>query len=260
MIGPQPRDLTLSIVSHGHAQALRCLLEDLSRLPGLRDTRILLTLNLPGEAFDASTYDSLSIEIVRPQLPRGFGANHNAALGLCRTPWLVVMNPDLRLHDDPFPALLDAAGQHPRAAVLAPRVVGAGGVVEDSVRTNLTPLSLVARHLLAQRDVLQAEGSARRGSRFFWFAGMFLMLRVEFVRLVGGFDERYFMYCEDYDLCARLWNEGFELVGVPAATVTHLAQRDSRRSLRALRWHLASLARTWASPTVWRTMLRSRNP
>ena len=70
-----------------------------------------------------------------------------------------------------------------------------------------------------------------------------------------GFDEGFRMYCEDFDLCARLRLGGYALVQVPEAEVVHAARRSSNRNLRPLAWHVASLLRVWASP-VYRNYAR----
>jgi hypothetical protein len=60
---------------------------------------------------------------------------------------------------------------------------------------------------------------------------------------VGGFDERFYMYYEDVDICRRLWGQGWSIVLQPAAVVIHDAQRASHRRLRHMRWHAASALR-----------------
>jgi GT2 family glycosyltransferase len=81
---------------------------------------------------------------------------------------------------------------------------------------------------------------------------MFLGLRSKAFAAVGGFDPRFFLYCEDYDLCARLYNTGGTLALIPTASVIHDARRDSHRSARHLRWHLKSLVKVWTSSSYWR--------
>lgn len=243
--------LTLSIVSHGHGPLLARLLRDLAALPGLAQARLIVTLNLADEAFDAAAYAPLQVKVLRNAAPQGFGANHNAAFRHCDTPWFAILNPDLRLPEDPFPALFEAAARWPDVALLAPRVLGPTGTLEDAVRPNLTPASLLTRRLFGRREPLTVDGPARPGRRFYWLAGMFMLLRASAFRAVGGFDERYFMYCEDYDLCARLYTTGRGLALEAKAAVIHDAQRDSHRSMKHLRWHLVSLAKVWTSPTFW---------
>ena len=84
---------------------------------------------------------------------------------------------------------------------------------------------------------------------------MCLVVNAQAWRAVQGFDERFFLYCEDYDLCARLYNAGYSLVVDDATCVVHDAQRDSHRSSRHLRWHLESLAKVWLSAAFWRVVL-----
>jgi GT2 family glycosyltransferase len=76
-----------------------------------------------------------------------------------------------------------------------------------------------------------------------WAAGMFLLFDSAAYRSVGGFDERYFMYLEDADICHRLWAKGRRVIAAPSVSVVHDAQRASRRSLKHMRWHGASMAR-----------------
>jgi N-acetylglucosaminyl-diphospho-decaprenol L-rhamnosyltransferase len=245
--------VTFSIVSHGHGPLLDGLLRQLAARASLAETRTIVTLNLGDEVFDASRYPALRLEVVRNAVPKGFGANHNAAFRRCDTAWFAVLNPDLRLTaEEPFTRLLRAAEAQRRVGIIAPRVLDANDQAEDSVRANLTPCSLVRRRLLGQRAPLDAQRPAHQGAPFFWLAGMCLLINAEALRQVGGFDERFFLYCEDYDLCARMYNAGFAIVLEPEARVIHQAQRDSHRSLKHLRWHVSSLLKVWCSAAFWR--------
>ena len=64
---------------------------------------------------------------------------------------------------------------------------------------------------------------------------------------LGGFDERYFMYCEDVDICLRAQLAGYRLERADAKVVHH-TQRRTLKSLRHLTWHVRSLLRLWRSP------------
>jgi len=74
-------------------------------------------------------------------------------------------------------------------------------------------------------------------------SGTFMVLGADAYRQVGGFDERYFLYYEDVDLCARLRAEGYVTRIVPAVQAVHAARYDSHRHWRYLRWHLMSMLR-----------------
>ena len=252
--------ICFSVISHGHGPLLNRLLAQMNAQPSLRGARVVVTLNLAGEAFDAALYDALDLHVVCNAAPKGFGANHNTAFAHCDAAWFGILNPDLALVDEePFTAMLarvaeaGAAGAVD-AGLIAPRVLAADLVPEDSVRANLTPWSLV-RRAMGYREPLQVRGDARRGAPFFWIAGMCLLARADAYRAVGGFDERFFLYCEDYDLCARLYNAGWAIRLDEQARIIHEAQRDSHRTWRHLRMHLASLAKVWLSGAFWRVTL-----
>jgi len=246
--------ITLSIVSHGHGPMLTGLLGDLARHNGSPPWKLVLTLNLHDEVFQTEDWPQLDITVIRNATPKGFGANHNAAFARCNTPWFAVLNPDLRLPDNPFPRLLERATSVPKLGVIAPRIVDSKGHTEDSVRENLTPLSLVIRKFNPAAG--RADASKNSG-HFFWIAGMFMMFPTEAYRQVGGFDERFFLYCEDYDLCARLRRDGFRLAVEPDVVSVHDAQRDSHRSRRHLQLHLTSLFKVWTSSAYWWVTLRA---
>jgi len=252
------RACTVSVVSHGQGKLVETLLADLGRASPYSIAEIIVTRNLPDERINLPPGGQVPVRFVDNPVPRGFAANHNAAFALCATPWFAVLNPDLRIAGDPFEPMLAEA--EPGTALLCPRVLEPDGREADSARALPTPARLIRRTLAramastpaCRSTRKEGEASARAPRPPEWFAGMFMLLRADAMRTVGGFDERYFMYCEDVDLCARLRLAGWELRQVPAATVRHEARRASRRSLRHLRWHLASLARLWTSAAFWR--------
>ncbi len=76
-----------------------------------------------------------------------------------------------------------------------------------------------------------------------WVAGMFMLFRSDAFRAARGFDERFFLYYEDVDLCRRLRRLGHSCVFQPEASVIHDARRASRRNLRLMGIHAASAVR-----------------
>jgi GT2 family glycosyltransferase len=151
------------------------------------------------------------------------------------------MNPDIRMTENPFPVLL-AEMERLSGGVIAPAVVNAEGEVEDSVRYFPTPHSLAGK-LLGRGDGRYAFAPGDATFAADWAGGMFMLFRAEDYRSVGGFDERFFLYYEDVDICARLGKAGRPVLACPKARVIHDARRASRRQLRYMRWHVSSMAR-----------------
>jgi GT2 family glycosyltransferase len=155
-----------------------------------------------------------------------------------------VINPDIRFNHDPFPALI-ACLQDSSIALAAPLVVNEKGEIEDSARHFPTPLKIVCKALggckggnyLVKDEVVFPD----------WVAGMFIVFRRATFEQLGGFDQRYFLYYEDVDLCARLSLLHYKVALCPDARVVHQAHRSSHKSFKYMRWHLASMLRFFCS-------------
>ncbi len=229
--------ITLSVVSHRQNALVNELLGDLERCCG-NQIAVVLTQNVPDEVPLATAKPNL--QIIANQEPRGFGANHNAAFARCATPFYCVANPDIRLGSDPFPVLLQALARE-HVGVVGPLVRSPGGAIEDSARRFPTAASLVRKLFVAPSG---PDYPADRGPvEVDWVAGMFMLFDSTAYRATGGFDEAYFLYYEDVDLCRRLRRGGRKAVYVPEAEVVHDARRGSHRDLRLAGHHLASALR-----------------
>lgn len=232
-------EITLSIVSHGQAALISLLLSDLAHL-SQQNFQVLITINIPE---DESVYQghSFPVGIIRNTLPKGFGANHNAAFLHSNTPWFAVVNPDIRIETLNFDRLLSPFDNQTIAAV-APLVLSADGKIEDSARRFPTFMRFAKRVLLRIREpdyTVQA-----RPYSVDWVAGMFVVYRRDAFHKIGGFDDRrFFMYLEDADICLRLYKNGWRIFLNPCVSVIHMAQRESRRNLKHMRWHVVSALR-----------------
>ncbi|MBI2769668.1 MAG: glycosyl transferase [Burkholderiales bacterium] len=239
--------VTVSIVSHGQRGLLVRLLSQLRQWHDGAVVHVVVTHNLPDPQppLGGDGWPFRLTEIRNPE-PLGFGANHNQAFRQCGTPWFCVLNPDVEL-DGPgvWTALLHGADGSVRACIYPP-LANADGTLQDNERAAVTPLSLWRRHI--QRLPEQ---------RLDWASAAFWLLPAQTYGELGGFDERYFMYCEDTDFCLRLQLAGGRLVRA-GRPVVHHAGRSSRSSPRHLAWHLRSLLRLWTSPVLRRYLATRR--
>jgi hypothetical protein len=236
--------ISISIVSHGQCGLVGALLDDLSAYAGLSSFEVLLTLNIPETLPFSPESFPYSIRVLRNSSPQGFGTNHNAAFRQASGEWFCVMNPDIRLPTNPFPVMLEEIERH-QGAVIAPMTMSPLGECEDSVRRFPTLLSL------AQKAFGASDGRYHYapGAPTFpadWVGGMFMLFSADAFRQLGGFDEGFFLYYEDVDICVRVWKSGGKVLACPGVAVIHDAQRTSRRKARYMRWHLASMTRYFA--------------
>lgn len=241
------RCLTLSIISHQHDACLHTLLNQLCATSASYLIHVIVTHNVPGAPLPqpAQGWPFRLTEIHNP-CPKGFGANHNQAFKHCDTALFGILNPDLEgLTAELWPTLMEQA-QRAQTGLAYPVLLNLDGTVQDSEREVPTPLSLLKRYThrppVPRRD---------------WANAACWVLRREVWQQLGGFDEGYFLYCEDVDFCLRVQLAGLELKRADVR-MTHHAQRTSHRQWRYVSLHLRSLWRLWTTPTLYRYLWRLR--
>jgi GT2 family glycosyltransferase len=236
--------ISISVVSHGQIHLVANLLHDLTQYCHISTFELILTLNL-AEAlpFEVDSF-TFPIKIIRNLIPLGFAANHNQAFTQATGAFFCVMNPDIRLHDNPFPIMLTCLRDTP-VGVVAPLILNEQGVMEDSVRRFPTPLIILCKALggCKNSDYVVSDQLLFPD----WVGGMFMLFTREIFAAIHGFDDRYFLYYEDVDLCARLMLRGYKVCLSPKSKVIHQAQRTSHHNLTYLRWHFASMIRFFLS-------------
>ena len=237
-------ELSISVVSHGQIDLIESLLQDIAQHCHGVPLEVILTLNLPEAIPFATDIFTFPVRVVRNAAPLGFSANHNQAFRFATGQFYCVMNPDIRMNGEPFRVLQDCL-KDTSIGVAAPLVLGKHGAMEDSARHFPTPLKILCKALGGCRgsDYQVADTVIFPD----WVGGMFMLFRREVYAQLGGFDQRYFLYYEDVDLCARLRLLGYEVALCPDAKVIHYAHRSSHRNIQYLRRHLASMLRFFLS-------------
>ena len=117
---------------------------------------------------------------------------------------------------------------------------------------------LPTRTAILKRRFAAASGGSHTPARAQWASGAFIAFNSAAFRGIAGFDERYFMYCEDVDICLRLQLAGYQLARADT-TVVHHAKRQSLKNFRHLAWHVCSLLRLWNSASNKACLLKYAN-
>lgn len=212
------------------------------------------------------------VRIVRPPSNVGFGAGCNWGAREAAGDQLLFMNADVVLRASALAALADRLARHPRVAVAAPRVFSGGRLQHSarafpSLRTGLLGRrSLLTRALIrAKRSPAELRPAHGAGGRVDWVSGACMLVRRTAFDEAGGFDEGYWMYWEDADLCRRLATRGWEVHFEPAAVVQHAtgASGTSERTVRAFhesaaRFAERHIARGRATRVLYRSLLQAR--
>ena len=182
-----------------------------------------------------------AVTVMRSETNEGFSKANNRALALVDSEFALILNPDARLTSSTIPELLAAADRHPTGAAFGPRTVHEDGRPQVSFGPDLSPLSEYRQRKLMKgvkagaASALEAWRQASESEREVdWVSGSCALLRMEPLRAVDFFDERYFLYEEDADLCLRLRKAGSSVWFAPGAVVVHeLGTSMEKTSARA---------------------------
>jgi GT2 family glycosyltransferase len=246
------------VVSHGNASDLERLLPALA--PQVDE--LVVVANTPGSV----PVDLRGAHVIANERPLGFGANVNLGAKATTSELVCSVNPDAIPRPGALAALRGFLEEHGRAGVAGPAMYYPGGELQPSrrrfptvagtivrrtpLRSLFDPYKLQTRHYnLDERPTEPVPAD--------WMLGGFLMLRRAMLDELHGFDEAFFLYGEDIDLCYRAAKAGWERWYVPAAAVDHEHQAvtDTSFFTRRTLWHWRGIARFVAKHPE--TLLRS---
>jgi len=178
-----------------------------------------------------------AVQVVETGGNIGFGRANNLGAAKTWSELLLFLNPDTVVPAGAVQRLIGSLLHHPEAAVAGPRLVDGGGRAELSFGPPISPwgeLKQKALLSLYNRKVRPAvryvERLSRSGGERAWVSGACLLIRRQDWQAVGGFDERFFMYTEDVDLCTTLRGRGRAIRFAPEAEVRHLRGRSAARN------------------------------
>lgn len=182
----------------------------------------------------------------------GFGRGHNQAIGRSLAggeTFHLVMNPDISFSPEALDACFAFMKEHLDIGLLMPRVYFPDGTFQYLCKLLPTPMDLMLRRFIPDHFRSLVQRANNRYELRFWdhgciadipsLSGCFMLMRLDALRDVGLFDERYFMYMEDVDLCRRIAVR-YRCVFFPEAAIVHGYNRESARNARLFFVHVAS--------------------
>ena len=220
------------IVNHNGGELLRDCLNDL--IAEQVDEIIVVdnaSADGSAELLEASILMA-GVRVLQVGLNIGYGAAANRGIAACNAPRIIVCNPDLRVHRGSIDILSAALESDPTLGVVGPCILEPDGSVYPSARRFPSLIDAGMHAILGMffpnnkftRNYRMQDGESLEHSsprEVDWVSGAFFMARREAIEEIGGFDEGYFMYGEDVDLCWRIHQAGYGVAYIPEAVVTH---------------------------------------
>lgn len=264
------QEVTASIVLYNHnAQDVAPLFEDLAKDAALSEW---VVVDNGGSDEACAVAESLGGRCLHPGRNLGYGGAHNLALrSLCAVaaPYHLILNPDIRLQSGALAELAAVMEAMPQVGLLMPRVLYPDGSTQYLCKLLPTPLDLVLRRFAGgPLQGLFANRMTRYDMKNFDYSrpvyvpvlsGCFMFARRAVLESVGGFDERFFLYMEDTDLCRRI-GDVTRLLFWPWITVSHSHSPGSYKSLHMLCLHVRAAAAYFNKGLVERPRTQGQEP
>jgi N-acetylglucosaminyl-diphospho-decaprenol L-rhamnosyltransferase len=215
-------DVSVSIVNTNNRELLVACLESLEPCVTPDDGVEVVVLDNASEDGSAEAVRARfpQVRLIAQEFRAGFGANHNSVIRATAGRYVYVLNEDTTSDDWGLARLVREMDAHPRVAALGPRLIYPDGRHQRSAWRFPTPtVSLLGLPTLGRVGINQSTGTRPRSVD--WVAGAALFLRREALDDVGLFDEGFFIYFEEVDLCLRVRQAGWDVRYFPEVTVVH---------------------------------------
>jgi len=211
-------EISVIIVNYNTSDLLCRCLDSIARQTGASSETIVVD--------NASSDDSLMmirekfpwVRLVPNENNQGFARANNQALNLCTGRHVYFLNPDTEVKPGAFSQMVKFMQDHTRIGLAGTRLVYPDG----------SPQSSVERHYPGQKHLKGAFDSLE--GDIAWVLGASMIVRQEIIQELNGFDEEFFLYAEDIDLCLRVRKGGWAVGFIPDAVVVHWCGQSERET------------------------------
>ena len=240
--------VSVSIVTYNSADVIGRLLSGLFEKTAGTDVCVFVVDNGSTDGTAALIKEQFPQVTVIEQENRGFGGGHNAVLPHLSSDYHAIVNPDITFSEDVLSKLAAYLDENPDVAITCPLICNEDGSVQDVPRKNPRWRYVLAGKLQAhsryfrkqRREYTMSDADLSAPFEVEFCTGCFMFVRTDVFRQLGGFDERFFLYCEDADLTRRARRIG-KATCMPQAVAVHAWERGSYRNPKLFRIHLRSM-------------------
>lgn len=234
------KKVSISIVSHNHGQLVVDLLNDIKKNLS-QNIDIIVTNNIPDKVVKNFIEENNDIQLIENNKPLGFGTNHNNAFSHARGEYFLVLNPDVRIRNFDFNPMINYFEINDDVYCLVPKVLNVKGELEDSIRNFPTIFEFFKRFFVGKG--LKVHSNLTAIEQIQWAAGIFMLFPKKKYEMINGFDQKYFMYMEDVDICYRIKKLNGRVMYFPELEIIHDARRKNRKNIKHFYWHVTGIIR-----------------
>src|ERR671918_1134696 len=244
-------DLAIVVVNHNTGDYLARCIASIASSAGELGTEIVVVDNASSDG-SAERASPAGVRLIRNPDNRGFARAANQGIAATEAPMILLLNPDAEVVGGSLEALVKVARERPQAGAVGALVRNPDGSIQPSAR-RVPRLGEALGHAFLgpiwggnrwTRSYTMAGWDRSSEREVEWVSGSAMLLRREALDEVGTFDEGYFMYVEDVDLCTRLRRAGWQVLFSPEVEVVHEIGVSARGQSRRMAFaHSASIYR-----------------
>lgn len=161
----------------------------------------------------------------------GFAYGMNRGIEKSSGEFIITQNPDTMIINNKLVSAIDLFMSDTEIGIIGPQIVNKSGEVQDTCRPFVTPYIILKRYYYRKFKnrslILEKTLDYTKTQYVDWVIGAFMIIPKAVINTIGGFDEKYFMYIEDMDLCLRTWNSGFKVIYYPELMIEYEGDRKS---------------------------------
>lgn len=240
-------DLTIGIVSYNNVSDVIKAVESIEQYTDIAIKKVVYIIDNADNEDDFQILRKYSdVTYIKTGKNLGFGGGHNYILQDIDSEYHAIVNPDIILHEDSFGIILNYMRKDASVGICVPKLVDEKGNFLYVYRREITFFDMLVRFffkkLFKKRYLYHVMSDADYTKPFQvpFAQGSFMIIRADLFKELNGFDERYFMYMEDADLCKRV-NEISKVMYIPDTVVTHKWEKGSSKNGKLFKIHLKSM-------------------
>lgn len=176
------------------------------------------------------------IKLIESPANVGFAAGNNLGVENATGEYVLILNPDTTVREDSIAKMVEYMESHPEVGILGPKLEYSDGTIQDSCRRDMkfydlilkrTPLGKLPLFKKRVENYTMGDFDKNKTQEVELITGACMLIKRDFYDEIGGFDDRYFLFMEDFDLCKEVRKAGKKVVYFPEAIINHYHKRLS---------------------------------
>jgi N-acetylglucosaminyl-diphospho-decaprenol L-rhamnosyltransferase len=235
--------LSIIIVNYNVKYFLeQCLCSVVKAITGIEAEVFVVDNNSPDDSLSYLKPKFSSVQFINNTDNPGFGKANNQALGLAKGKYILFLNPDTIIGEDSFATCIRFLENHPHAGATGVYMIdGSGSYLKESKRGFTSPwvsfcklsgLTSFFPHSKLFAGYYLGHLNENENNEVDVLSGACMMVKKEVLDNTGGFDEQFFMYAEDIDLCFRIQKAGYKNYSLAETTIIHFKGESTLKDIR----------------------------